>query len=94
MAKASIALHPKNIGFEGLIKLTIVRCDNFSKQSENLYLLSKNTARLWDYYFSGILHILNHCRSRQWRLKKSHEHYKWRKFKQVIKMIYSIQEAL
>lgn len=57
--------------FEDLVKLIFVRLDNFSKQSENLFLLSKNTAGFEDFYFSGILHILNHCRSRQCRKKKA-----------------------
>lgn len=77
LAKESIEWYPRSMVFEELVKLIFIRLDNFSKQSENLFLLSKNTAGFEDFYFSGILHILNHCRSRQCRKKKSLGCYKF-----------------
>lgn len=38
LAKESIELYPRSMVFEELVKLIFVRLDNFSKQSENLFL--------------------------------------------------------
>lgn len=62
---------------EFFLLLMVERCDYFSRQSENSYLLRKYTAGLRNFYSSGILQVLNHCRVDSGD-QKNHKSYKWK----------------